>query len=177
MSFDESLFQAVFRFANKNPLLDALGAFLADGVLYLFILVGVVFVLFQKNWRIRVFVFLEFILTMILARGIIAQLIQFSYSKLRPFEFYGFEPLVSSSGNAFPSGHATALFSIAMVFFFFSRRWGSWFLILALISGLARVYSGVHWPLDILGGLVIGVGSAVFIHFLLKDYRLKVLGP
>jgi membrane-associated phospholipid phosphatase len=40
--------------------------------------------------------------------------------------------------------------------------------------GIARIYVGVHWPLDILGGIVVGLASAWFVHWLLRDVREKL---
>ncbi len=177
IGFDERFFQAIFQFAHKNFLLDTLGIFLADGILYVLIIFSLIFILLQRTWRMRVFLLLEIVLACLFARGVIVEFIRFFYHKLRPFEFYGFEPLISASGYAFPSGHATALFSMAVIVFFFNRNWGGWFLAFAVLSSIARVFVGAHWPLDILGGAVFGVGAAFLIHFLLKDYRLKVFNP
>jgi len=65
-------------------------------------------------------------------------------------------------------------FTLAMVVFYRNRKWGTWFFIWALINGIARIYVGVHWPLDILGGALIGILSAIFIHWLLRDSREKL---
>ena len=40
--------------------------------------------------------------------------------------------------------------------------------------GIARIYVGVHWPLDILGGIIIGIASAIFIRRILKSSREKL---
>lgn len=61
------------------------------------------------------------------------------------------------SGYSFPSSHATNNFAAAMYFSFFYRRlWGAFF-IFASIVGFSRVYVGVHFPFDIVGGAVAGI--------------------
>ena len=66
-------------------------------------------------------------------------------------------------GQSFPSDHATASFAIALaVLVWLSLRWGLALLGLAALIALARVASGVHYPGDVLGSLliaVIGVGA------------------
>ncbi|MHB1405248.1 MAG: phosphatase PAP2 family protein [Desulfitobacteriaceae bacterium] len=42
-----------------------------------------------------------------------------------------------------------------------SGRWVSYpFTILAVLTAFARLYTGLHWPSDILGGILVGIVSA-----------------
>jgi undecaprenyl-diphosphatase len=76
-----------------------------------------------------------------------------------------FDPLVEVGGYAFPSGHATAAAAMccALAFYMGSGRslkarvwiWTAAGAI-AFIVGLTRVYLGVHWPTDVIGGLALG---------------------
>jgi membrane-associated phospholipid phosphatase len=43
---------------------------------------------------------------------------------------------------------------------FYNRRLGAYFFIVAAMVALARVYVGVHYPVDVLGGAAIGVVGA-----------------
>lgn len=60
---------------------------------------------------------------------------------------------------SFPSDHATLLFGLALPLLpaAASRLWGVIFLLLALGTAWARVYLGVHFPADMLGGLAVAV--------------------
>lgn len=61
------------------------------------------------------------------------------------------------SGYSFPSSHAVNMFSAAFIasrFYSESRPWGY---ILASIIAYSRVYVGVHYPLDVIGGAVFGI--------------------
>lgn len=71
------------------------------------------------------------------------------------------------SGYSFTSSHATSHMALAVfwvqLFTFWGRhRW--WFLPWAIIIGFAQIFVGVHYPLDVLSGFVVGaiVGWGVF---------------
>jgi undecaprenyl-diphosphatase len=77
----------------------------------------------------------------------------------RPFfAIKDFIPLfpTGSGHDSFPSGHATLAMAMAAGTYTLNRPWGSLFIILALVVGVARVFAGVHWPLDVLVGWLIG---------------------
>ncbi|MDQ2909561.1 MAG: phosphatase PAP2 family protein [Actinomycetota bacterium] len=59
--------------------------------------------------------------------------------------------------GAFPSGHASTAFACATVLAWASPRLRVPALGLAAAIAWSRVYVGVHWPLDVLGGAVLGV--------------------
>jgi undecaprenyl-diphosphatase len=68
---------------------------------------------------------------------------------------------VPPSGDpSFPSDHATAAFAIAFAVFFVSRRVGTGFLVAATLVALSRVFVGLHYPSDVVAGVLIGAGSA-----------------
>ena len=58
-------------------------------------------------------------------------------------------------GFAFPSGHTVFYFTLAFAIWHINKKWGQWLLAGAFILGLARVFIGVHWPFDILGGIAV----------------------
>jgi undecaprenyl-diphosphatase len=74
--------------------------------------------------------------------------------------------LVLAHGFAFPSGHTTTatigyglLAVLAAMLLSWGRRWfPAVAVVLAVLVGLSRVYLGVHWPTDVLGGWALGVG-------------------
>jgi undecaprenyl-diphosphatase len=170
-TINTALFNAIWGLSHKNELLDAVGVLLAQYLPYLMIL-GAIFFLFNiKERRSRTFFFIEAALAIVVSRGIIAESIYFFYHHPRPFAAIGFDPLISESGYSFPSGHATVFFALAAVLFLFNREWGILYYILASINGVARIYVGVHWPFDVIGGALIGIITASAVHLLLRRYR------
>jgi undecaprenyl-diphosphatase len=65
--------------------------------------------------------------------------------------------------SSFPSGHAATSFACATALSVLAPRLAPAFVVLACAIGYSRVYVGVHYPLDVVGGAVLGVlvGTAV----------------
>jgi len=64
---------------------------------------------------------------------------------------------------SFPSDHAAAAFAIAFAVLVFSQRAGALFLAGAVLIGLSRVALGMHYPSDVLAGLLVGLAAAVLV--------------
>ena len=119
----------IFSFAHRSMWLDQLGIFLAEYLPYILILSALVLIFTEPGWKRRIFFFSQMVIVFILGRGILVEAIHFFYPVLRPFAELGFTPLISESGFAFPSGHATMFFGLAMVMFYINKKWGVWYFI------------------------------------------------
>lgn len=90
----------------------------------------------------------------------------------RPFVAGNFIPLISAGTNAsFPSRHVSVLAAVAFAYIFTKSRWAILQFVLLAWVGLARVYSGVHYPIDILGGILTGLVSVLIAAKILKLFQ------
>ena len=64
---------------------------------------------------------------------------------------------------SFPSDHAAAAFAIAFAVFAFSRRGGALFLAAATLIALLRIALGMHYPSDVVAGMLVGLGAAALV--------------
>jgi undecaprenyl-diphosphatase len=123
-----------------------------------FVAVGVVLaVLWRRPW------FLALLLTADLAADGLSLLLRQLIGRDRPPLVYPEpRPLVHvPHSGAFPSGHASAAFASATVIAWTAPRLAWPAFVLAAAIAWSRVYVGVHWPLDILGGAVLGTLVAI----------------
>ena len=97
--------------------------------------------------------------------GLITQIFKHSLSRPRPRLMdttpWEIGPTLESGLDSFPSGHTSASFSVAMVFsYYFPKGRMLWFG-LASFNATCRVIKGSHFPTDVLGGLLVGIGSGL----------------
>lgn len=87
----------------------------------------------------------------------------------RPFLVFHTTPLIPPPNSySFPSGHSTTMAVYASSLFLVKSKWAIFFIIWALVVGFSRVYVGVHYPIDILGGFILGYGVTFLATSLLK---------
>jgi undecaprenyl-diphosphatase len=74
---------------------------------------------------------------------------------------------------SFPSGHAATSFAAATILSFSFPRFAPLLYLLAAAVTFSRVYVGVHYPLDVVGGAVLGVLVATALRLLVKAQQQR----
>ena len=99
------------------------------------------------------------------------QVIRSFWEHPRPFAAgFGQQFLEHAADASFPSDHGTILFSIAfgLLLSKVGREAGGVVMLMALATAWARVFLGVHWPLDMVGSFGVGLISALLVSYVIK---------
>lgn len=141
----------------------AMVTFLASLLIWVMFAISLGFFLVNRKFRImKIYLFIFF--SVVLA-WLFSQLFKSYFSTVRPFRVNGFPPLTITEhfDNSFPSGHTASAFALATSLFFISRRFAFFMFFLSVFVGIGRVLSNVHYPIDVLGGAVLGAFIPIFL--------------
>lgn len=171
---DQRGLEAINNFANSNEIVRWIFIVVAQYFIYAVPLFLVIFWFFpfrqDKNHDRKIA--LQAVFSGLLGWLVFANILGRIINRMRPFESGGVqEILFHRQSYSFPSDHATFFFAVAMAFFITKTKKISniLFIIAALVS-LARVGVGFHWPTDIVGGALLGIGVAYLVNYLDKYF-------
>ena len=156
-----------------------------DGIL--FIVLGLIFLLFKKTRKVGAGMLIGIAVGALITNVTIKPLIE----RPRPFELfeYSTDPNVllfkewwtnmgevhASSMRSFPSGHTTSAVAALVPVFMFCDKKKSWLaLVAAVLMGASRNYVMVHYPSDVLGGIIVGLVAGLVAFFLVSLVMKKL---
>ncbi len=141
-----------------TPILDKLMVFVSGlgdkGAVW--ILLAAVLLIIPKTRKAGVFVAVALVLDVLLCNIVLKPLV----ARIRPYDVNtAVEVLVAKPKDfSFPSGHTAASFAAASALWFSKEKW-LWkpAFVLAVLIALSRMYLYVHYPTDVLGGVILGI--------------------
>lgn len=168
---NESLFFFIFGLSNQFPLLDALMVYITDYLI--FVSVILLFSLAKEGGPAERKTLLVSLLSIPIAI-ILIKTIHIFYFEPRPFITYQFLPLSLEENNAsFPSRHATIMAIFAFASTYYKHQWSLFIVILMALVGVSRIYVGVHYPLDIMGGILTGLLSVIIARQVITYLKIR----
>lgn len=181
MTLDIKLFYFLNGFVGKSQIFDTLVVFFASYLQY-FLVIAFFLLLFFSTYsgREKLYIFLVSVASAVIARLGITEIIRFICQRPRPFITLQVNKLLSSgwfySDNewSFPSGHSAFFFAMATAIYLYNKKWGVAFFIAAILMNVSRVVAGVHYPSDILGGMIVGIVVACVVFYLTKKFGDKI---
>ncbi len=169
----------IFNFLNNLGSINALDWFFVIIAVYfaylLAVIVGAYWFVNKDSFIARKAIILSLI-SGLLAREVFANIIRILWHRNRPYVTYQLNDLIGKTDTAgsFPSGHATAMFGISSVIFYYNRKLGWLMYTLSILTAFGRVIVGVHYPSDVFAGALIGVATGYLIIHIF-DKRIEPL--
>lgn len=175
MFADKAIFDFLYGLSHRATLLDWLFIFFAKYLVYFIVLAVLFYLLFKVSGRKnQISLFLLGLLSLIISRGILTEVIRFFYNVPRPFQESGVQALIShEASGSFPSGHMALLTPLVLLVYGLNKKFGIYLGVFTLLVGLSRVAAGVHYPSDVLGGVVIGVIGFYFTKLVFSNRKIS----
>jgi undecaprenyl-diphosphatase len=180
MTLNLKIFYWLYNLSHHSAVFDRVVIFIAekfDKILFVIALIFFItlFVL-HRDWKNKGWVAWIYEAVIIGVSVVSAWVVSFIIKSItaipRPFiALQDVSPLFIHGGyDSFPSGHATIFFGLATAVYLYHRRAGYFFFIGAILIILCRVIGGVHYPVDIILGAIIGICISKFVHTVLVNF-------
>lgn len=159
-----------------NPILDKIFIILTtlgdNG--FIWIIIALILLITKKYKKVGFLILCALLLNLILVNGLLKNIVQ----RARPFDAVPTVKLLISkpSSFSFPSGHTSSAFAAVGVIVPMMKKYRRYFIGLGLLIAFSRMYLFVHYPTDILGGVVMGILCAKIVLILVEIIysRIKI---
>ena len=135
------------------------------------IIVAILLIAFKKTRKMGISMGLALIIGYITGNMFLKNVI----GRVRPYDFAGNIDLLVDrlSDFSFPSGHTLCSFEGAFAVFIRNKKWGIAAIVFAFLIALSRLYLYVHYPSDVLVGVLMGIAIAYLASFIVDKAAKK----
>ena len=156
-----------------NPVLDTimlLITYLGEGGIF-WIAIGVICLCLKKHRKMGLQLLLSMLATFIIGNLILKNI----FARPRPCDIDTAVQLLLERphGHSFPSGHTINSMVAAVALFLNNKKIGIPAIIIATLIGFSRMYLFVHFPTDVLGGIVIAIILAIAVDWGFREYSIR----
>jgi membrane-associated phospholipid phosphatase len=151
--------------------------FLGDGIFSIAV-AALILIVLKQRW-----LSLNIILAYLFS-GILVRVLKRLFVAPRPKEIIAaslyksfIDGITGVGWDSFPSGHTTSVFALAttMALHVNRKRWGLFFLVIALVVGYSRIYPGQHFLQDVIAGAILGAVIGLIVYALF-NFRKTTFG-
>ena len=176
--FIENIDFAILNFIQSFltcPVMDSIMKFIThlgdEGIIW--IIIAIILLIPKKTRRTGATVGVALILGLVLGNIVIKNI----FGRMRPYTLENAMvkmPIIGEQSEfSFPSGHTRSSFEAAFVLLWADKRMGIPAMILASLIAFSRLYVYVHFPSDIIGGILLGLFNAWFATFIVEKFCNK----
>ncbi len=173
--------EKLFRIINSSGSIsyDNFMIFISEKTVWIPLYLLILFFLFRKYNKSLIKIIISIVALIFIADFGSVKLFKEVFERQRPCHFLENVRVVNGCGGAygFVSSHAANTFAIAFYIFYMLRK--KIFLIFlfswASLIGISRIYLGVHYPLDIIGGIIWGYIASFIVYFCLKRFSSETI--
>jgi len=181
-SLDTDLFGLINR--HFSPFFDNFMYAVSEKLIWIPLYISVLFLLIKTRKKEAIWLILALILCIVISDQVSSGILKDLVKRLRPSHAEDLKGMVHLVRNysgglyGFASSHAANAFGFALLSsLIFKRKLYTYSIFTwAAITAYSRIYLGVHYPLDVLGGAVIGIVAALICFLGLKKLRPETLG-
>lgn len=164
--------QAYLRVPVLTPVMKAITYLGNAGIIWITIIIGLL--CFKKTRRIGVICFFSLLCEYLINDFLIKPVV----GRIRPYEVIaGLRLLISKQKDfSFPSGHSASSFACACIIFRMApRKYGIASLLLASLIAFSRLYVGVHYPSDVICGILLGILVSTAVYHISDEIHDKMM--
>ncbi|MBQ7093477.1 MAG: phosphatase PAP2 family protein [Clostridia bacterium] len=133
-------------------------SFLGNGGL-IWLAISLVFVFSKRTRKWSILIWISMIMGLFFGNLILKNL----FARIRPYDLYNVPIIIAHpSDYSFPSGHTLSSFAAAIALYKCNKKYGTIALVFAAVMGFSRMYLFVHYPTDILGGIILAFVMVFF---------------
>lgn len=157
-----------------NPILDKIFIVLTtlgdNG--FIWIIIALILLITKKYRKVGLLILCALLLNLILVNELLKNIVQ----RTRPFDAVPtIKVLIAKpSSYSFPSGHTSSAFAAVGIIAHMMKKYRLYFIGLAILIAFSRIYLCVHYPTDILGGVVMGIFCAKVVLIIVEIVNNKI---